>query len=75
MEEENDWVSALNEELERLISSQFEEAMKTEKPEVVYESIEDYTAKTGQRFRMTKTERESGMSREEAFQERFKKGE
>jgi|TARA_A100000172_G_scaffold51947_1_gene32776 hypothetical protein len=33
----------------------------------LYESIEDYTAKTGKRFRMTKTQKELGMTREEAF--------
>ncbi len=33
----------------------------------LYESIEDYTAKTGKRFRMTKRQKELGMTREEAF--------
>ena len=33
----------------------------------LYESIEDYTAQTGKRFRMTKDQKELGMTREEAF--------
>lgn len=33
----------------------------------LYESIEDYTAKTGKRFRMTKRQKELKMTREEAF--------
>tara|TARA_R100001510_G_C7578774_1_gene152541 strand:+ start:291 stop:506 length:216 start_codon:yes stop_codon:yes gene_type:complete len=31
--------------------------------------IEDYKKKTGKRFRMTKAQRESGLTREQAFQE------
>ena len=44
-------------------------APKKEQPTTssLYESIEDYTAKTGKRFRMTKTQKELGMTREEAF--------
>lgn len=34
-----------------------------------YESIEDYKAKTGKKFRMTKRQKESGMTREQAFAE------
>ena len=37
------------------------------KPPALYESIEDYTAKTGKRFRMTKAQKELGMTRDEAF--------
>jgi hypothetical protein len=32
-------------------------------------SPEDYTKKTGKRFRMTKAQKEAGISREQAFQE------
>jgi len=32
-------------------------------------NIEDYKKKTGKRFRMTKAQRESGLTREQAFQE------
>jgi hypothetical protein len=33
----------------------------------LYSSIADYTTKTGKRFRLTKEEKSSGISREEAF--------
>jgi hypothetical protein len=35
--------------------------------------IEDYKKKTGKRFRMTKAQRDSGMTREQAFQEFMEK--
>jgi hypothetical protein len=35
--------------------------------------IEDYKKKTGKRFRMTKSQRESGLTREQAFQEFMEK--
>lgn len=42
-------------------------APKKEQPTSMYESIEDYTAKTGKRFRMTKEHKAIGLTREEAF--------
>jgi hypothetical protein len=41
------------------------------KTTTMYESIEDYTAQTGKRFRMTKKQKELGMTREEAFNQTF----
>jgi hypothetical protein len=32
-------------------------------------SIQDFTAKTGKRFRMTKAQKDAGLSREQAFTE------
>ena len=74
---------AFFEELSNLISDAFDGAFgrKIKKPKIekpapqkeqpktpsLYESIEDYTAKTGKRFRMTKSQKELGMTREEAF--------
>lgn len=37
----------------------------------LYESIKDYTQKTGKRFRMTKDQKHKGLSREEAFTELY----
>jgi hypothetical protein len=37
----------------------------------LWESISDYSKQTGKRFRMTKEQKERGISREEAFTERF----
>ena len=41
------------------------------KTPALYESIEDYTAQTGKRFRMTKDQKNLGMTREEAFKLTF----
>ena len=35
----------------------------------VYTSISDYTQKTGKRFRMTKDQKDRGLSRQQAFEE------
>ena len=48
-------------------ASPVEEQPKT----ALYESIEDYTAKTGKRFRMTKAQKELGLTRDEAFNQTF----
>jgi len=32
-------------------------------------NIEDYTSKTGKRFRMTRVQRDAGLTREQAFQQ------
>ena len=48
-------------------------APKKEQPKTsaLYESIEDYTAQTGKRFRMTKDQKALGLSREEAFTQTY----
>jgi metal-responsive CopG/Arc/MetJ family transcriptional regulator len=43
----------------------------TEVSSSTYESIEDYKAKTGKRFRMLKEQKERGLTRDEAFAEIF----
>ena len=60
--------------LDAMISSIFSSALKEEqveevKSEGVPQTIEEYTQLTGKRFRMTKQQKESGTSRQEAFQE------
>lgn len=62
------------EKLDSLISSIFSSVLseeKIEEPKVddTPQTIKEYTELTGKRFRMTKTQKESGLSREEAFQE------
>ena len=37
----------------------------------LYESIEDYTAQTGKRFRMTKEQKSRELTREQAFSEMY----
>ena len=39
--------------------------------EPLYTDVAEYTQKTGKRFRMTKEEKELGLTREEALQQRF----
>ena len=53
------------------MDSERKSAPKEEHSTIIYESIEDYTAKTGKRFRMTKNQKELGMTREEAFRLTF----
>ena len=62
--------------LDAMISSIFSSALKEEEGEVeeietedVPQTIEEYTQSTGKRFRMTKNQKESGLSRQEAFEE------
>ena len=44
---------------------------RTAAAEEVYESIEEYTSRTGKRFRMLKDQKTRGLTREEAFTETF----
>ena len=60
--------------IDNMISSIFsssleEEPAKKPKSEDVPQTIEEYTQLTGKRFRMTKQQKESGTSRQDAFQE------
>jgi len=66
-----EWVEQLQEEIDRLVENGLTKATQVDKPEVIYESIEDYETKTGKRFRMKKAEMQEGLSREEAFRKRF----
>ena len=55
-----------------IMKNQPEPAPQVEQPqETLYESIEDYVAKTGKRFRMTKDQKHRELSREQAFNETF----
>ena len=60
--------------LDDMISSIFSSSLKeepTEEPKTddTPQTIEEYTRLTGKRFRMTKNQKESGLSRQDAFQE------
>ena len=62
--------------LDDMISSIFSSSFKGKKVEEPQEeeadspqTIEEYTQSTGKRFRMTKNQKESGLSRQEAFEE------
>jgi hypothetical protein len=47
----------------------FTEKNEESKPSPQYASIEEYTEQTGKRFRMSKDQKERGLTREEAFAE------
>jgi len=53
-------------------SDRTKRAPKPKTGKVVYESIEDYTAKTGKRFRKTKDQTERNLTRDQAFNETYK---
>tara|TARA_R100001132_G_C3217111_1_gene57358 strand:+ start:408 stop:641 length:234 start_codon:yes stop_codon:yes gene_type:complete len=60
--------------LDDMISSIFSSVLKKDKVEEpkhedVPQTIEEYTKVTGKRFRMTKNQKESGLPRQDAFQE------
>ena len=62
--------------LDDLISSIFSSSLKGGEnveeeaaPDTTPQTIEEYTQITGKRFRMTKQQKESGTSRQDAFQE------
>ena len=57
--------------LDEVFNDSMEKHFDDKKPEIIYENIEDYTTKTGKRFRMNKGQKERGLSREEAFIEIF----
>ena len=56
---------------EEVFKEKMDDHFESKKPELFYESIEDYTAKTGKRFRMNKEQKGRGLTREEAFNELF----
>ena len=71
MEKDNDFMKILEDLLDEVFDDSMEKHFDEKKPEVIYENIEDYTSKTGKRFRMNKDQKERGLSREEAFGELF----
>jgi len=60
--------STLQETVEAAIS---EALASPTQNEALYTSIDEYRTVTGKRFRMTKEEKSSGLSREQAFTARF----
>lgn len=70
-EEEKDLMAILNEMIDEVFKEKMDDHFDSKKPELFYESIEEYTTKTGKRFRMNKEQKERGLTREEAFDELF----
>ena len=57
--------------IDELFTDHYSEEQKAKDNTPFYESIEDYTATTGKRFRMTKEQKTRNLSREDAFTETF----
>ena len=71
MEKDNDLMKILEDIMDEVFNDSMEKHFDDKKPQVIYENIEDYTTKTGKRFRMNKDQKERGLGREEAFGELF----
>jgi hypothetical protein len=56
----------IDEAFSKVFTEKKEESLPSEKQ---HGTIEEYTAATGKRFRMTKDQKERGLTREEAFAE------
>lgn len=56
----------IDEAFSKVFTEKNEEPLQSEQQ---YSTIEEYTAATGKRFRMTKDQKERGLTREEAFTE------
>ncbi len=56
----------IDEAFSKVFSEKKEESLPSDQR---YATIEEYTAVTGKRFRMTKDQKERGLTREEAFTE------
>lgn len=65
--------NVLQEIIAGLVNKGINDHFQEYKPTIIFESIEDYNTKTGKRFRMTKTQKEQGLTREEAFKDSFGK--
>ena len=67
----------MSNEIENRISDLVKDAMKDNLtpagPNWPFLNIEDYTQKTGKRFRMTREQRNSGITREQAFHQFMEK--
>ena len=70
-EEEKDLMTLLNEIMDEVFKEKMDDHFDGKKPEIFYENIEDYTSKTGKRFRINKDQKERNLSRDEAFRELF----
>jgi len=59
----------LPEKLDQVIKDAMKSSLSGDKTGWPFISIEDYKAKTGKRFRMTRSQIEAGLNREQAFEE------
>jgi hypothetical protein len=69
-EKDDGFFGVLSNIIDEAFSKVFTEKAEIQQPaNSRYASIEEYTSKTGKRFRMSKDQKERGLTREEAFTE------
>lgn len=72
-----DWSNTMDnyEKLQKIVTDAMKTQLKNEgKPVVKYSSIDEYKRVTGKRFRITRDQRDRGLSRDQAFIEFINKG-
>ena len=69
---DNGFFDVLSDIIDEAFSKVFEENKESARPATLgYASIEEYTGSTGKRFRMSKDQKERGLTRQEAFAELY----
>ena len=68
-----DFIKQLDKMIEKALKKELNRNKEPETTIQEFKDIEDYQRKTGKRFRMLKEQKERGLSREEAFEEMFRK--
>jgi hypothetical protein len=68
---DNGFFDVLSNIIDEAFSKAFEEKKEDPLFSPVYSNIEEYTGQTGKRFRMTKDQKERGLTRDEAFAELY----
>jgi len=69
---DNGFFGVLSNIIDEAFSKVFEENKESARPTTSgYASIEEYTGSTGKRFRMSKDQKERGLTRQEAFAELY----
>ena len=69
-EKDDGFFGVLSNIIDEAFSKVFTEKKETiSSPSAGYSSIKEYTAATGKRFRMTKDQKERGLTRDQAFAE------
>jgi len=66
---DNGFFDVLSSIIDEAFLKAFEEKKEDPLFSPAYSTIEEYTGQTGRRFRMTKDQKERGLTREEAFTE------
>ena len=71
-DKDDSFFGVLSNIIDEAFSKVFEENKESVSPDPSgYASIEEYTGKTGKRFRMSKDQKERGLTRQEAFAELY----